>query len=691
MGMGGALQTPEQADVLDPTLNTDWVSALAAFLDQTAPVVVPPLYGRWYAVQDQLDGAGGTPQNPPWFSRLNQDPRYRVAAGLGTEVVQRDQQALMAVAQEQASVMVNTVNRRRKIMQAGREVFTSLWNRHLQGTNKVVESILLVTAWLHGKILSCAGGGPPTPTILPIVSGSPFGGRLIPWRRPFRFFPIKPLINTINNGGYIPKADDPDGQATPPTIIGTAVPGGLPDPGVGTIISTMSSDQRLYWGCVIFWVARKLLSTQGGKYWWLLRRLLRLGLDLIQLASTQGAASVAVLEKLRAGTLTSGDIQAIPPQNNFASVAQDPVLGDPNTWTGAPTPPTVGAKDNVQAAAFRQAAEALFDFVNGAPKLNPQIPKADIGGLVSCILNALTPATTFVAYEQAIHVRNPNTTLAWQAPDQLEPILTPPSVSFPMWHRLASISADWILPNVGDVPRNSVSLLETNQEFIEAFMVGLNHAINRELLWNGYPTDQRGTVFQQFWDPSGWVDGGGGVSVTGTRSFLDITEVRSWDPASVLGSHTGRNPKFEYLVLLVRGDVIKRYPNVIVYAAKAVIPDSNNPKNIQIDNNQEMYPAFQAILTGDVAYYGFELTKEQARGVAPDPGWFFVLQEHPSEPKFKDPQSPTSAHSDTNFAFSDYATENGGPVPPTAAVVAAKAWDAPIRAVILGSELLPAG
>jgi hypothetical protein len=692
MGMGGALQTPEQADVLDPNLNTDWVNALGKFLDptqQATPDVVPPLYGRWYAVQDRLD-YGGTSNNPPWFSRLNQDPRYRVAAGLGTEVVQRDQHALMAVAQEQASVMVNTVNRRRKIMQVGREVFTSLWGRHLQGTNKIVESILLVTAWMHGKILSCSGGGPPTPTILPIVSGSPFGGRLIPWRRPFRFFPVDPMIHKINNGGYIPKADNPDGQATPPTIIGTAVPGGLPDPGVGTIISTMSSDQRLYWGCVVFWVARKLLSTQGGKYWWLLRRLLRLGLDLIELASTQGAANVAVLEKLRAGTLTSADIQAIPQQNNFASVTQDPVLGDPTTWTGAPVPPTAGGKDNQQAAAFRQAAEALFDFVNGASKLNPQIPQADIPGLVTCILNGLTPATTFVAYEQAIHVRNPNTKLAWQAPDQLEPILTPPSVTFPMWNRLASISADWILPNVGDVPRNSVSLVETNQEFIEAFMVGLNHAINRELLWNGYPTDQRGTVFQQFWDPSGFVDGGGGVPVTGDRSFLDITELRGWDPTSALGSHTGRNPKFEYLVLLVRGDVIKRYPNVIVYASKAVLADPQDPKSIQIDDTKQMYPAFQAILTGDIAYYGFELTKELARGSGNDPGWFFVLQEHPSEPKFNDPQQPTSANKDNNFAASDYTFENGGNAVQTAAVLAQKAWEPPIRAVILGSELLPA-
>ena len=34
----------------------------------------------------------------------------------------------------------------------------------------------------------------------------------------------------------------------------------------------MSSDQRLYWGVVIFWVARKLLISDGGKFWWLLRK-----------------------------------------------------------------------------------------------------------------------------------------------------------------------------------------------------------------------------------------------------------------------------------------------------------------------------------------------------------------------------------------------------------------------------------
>src|SRR5205807_941078 len=53
------------------------------------------------------------------------------------------------------------------------------------------------------------------------------------------------------------------------------------------------------------------------------------------------------------------------------------------------------------------------------------------------------------------------------------------------------------------VPPNSVSLAVTNRRFVEAYLVGLNHELGRELLWNGYPTDQRGTTFARFWDPSG--------------------------------------------------------------------------------------------------------------------------------------------------------------------------------------------
>ena len=55
------------------------------------------------------------------------------------------------------------------------------------------------------------------------------------------------------------------------------------------------------------------------------------------------------------------------------------------------------------------------------------------------------------------------------------------------------------------MPPNTVSLLRTNRRFVEAFMAGLNHEFARELLWNEYPTDQRGSYFRQFWNVAGRV------------------------------------------------------------------------------------------------------------------------------------------------------------------------------------------
>ena len=66
-------------------------------------------------------------------------------------------------------------------------------------------------------------------------------------------------------------------------------------------------------------------------------------------------------------------------------------------------------------------------------------------------------------------------------------------------------SPKYFLPNINLIAPNSITLLETNQKFIESYMVGLNHEMARELLWREYPTDQRGSYFRQFWDVSGYL------------------------------------------------------------------------------------------------------------------------------------------------------------------------------------------
>ena len=84
--------------------------------------------------------------------------------------------------------------------------------------------------------------------------------------------------------------------------------------------------------------------------------------------------------------------------------------------------------------------------------------------------------------------------------DELEPMMDTPTFPQPMYEALRDLSHDHIFPGLEHVPPNTVQLLQTNDQFIESFMVGLNNELGRELLWRGYPTDQRGTSFRQFWD-----------------------------------------------------------------------------------------------------------------------------------------------------------------------------------------------
>ena len=87
-----------------------------------------------------------------------------------------------------------------------------------------------------------------------------------------------------------------------------------------------------------------------------------------------------------------------------------------------------------------------------------------------------------------------------------------------MYKPLLDISAELFLPNIDQIPPNSITLLETNQRFIEAYMVGLNHEFARELLWREYPTDQRGSYFRQFWDVRGVIDRDGPTRTRCARS-----------------------------------------------------------------------------------------------------------------------------------------------------------------------------
>ena len=93
-----------------------------------------------------------------------------------------------------------------------------------------------------------------------------------------------------------------------------------------------------------------------------------------------------------------------------------------------------------------------------------------------------------------------------------------------------------------------------------------------------------------------------------------------------LGENAGAG---EQLVLLLRGELLRRYPNSVIYAVAAVRKDGQ--LDLSPDPEDERHPLFRGTLKPDVTFLGFDLTEKEAIA---DPGWFFVIQQQPTEPRF---------------------------------------------------------
>jgi len=102
------------------------------------------------------------------------------------------------------------------------------------------------------------------------------------------------------------------------------------------------------------------------------------------------------------------------------------------------------------------------------------------------------------------------------------------------------------------------------------------------------------------------------------------------------------------MVLVMRGDLLKKYPNTMVYAQQAAYssPDPSQPRKLKggIDATQTKFPLFKAEIDPDITLLGFDLDKDEARGeriensttstVGKNPGWFFIMKERPGQVRF---------------------------------------------------------
>jgi len=681
IGLEGALRAPSMVsrpESLTPTkpffavlqyiLNIpyEWKAAAGAPKD---PVIAPPIYGGRHALRDRIDFtlAG-------WLNVLNRDPRLRVPAGFGTRVIQTYQEDYVARAWAQIRKVLD-FNRRIKFI-----AYTMATAKVLHAsvlTKLSPATLLAIVRPVTSKVL----GSPVTvhkqmdDSTLTLAATDAAARRLLRPRGPLarRLAATTPnfdqgqLITDINSGrvSAAPPKTPPTGLPTDSGLaaaLGSTVPPAiaalLANSWLIAIILLVLILIALFFG---LWAIAITLGLALVGLVYVVRRY-RGRLDLKEILTNPGAAAEAV--------------SATPARPNFHFVETDAAYR-PTIPGGSTVTATTGASvalpagitatqtdyftaagvggNSLEANNFRKAASSLFS------RLAIEAP-----------IVHRRPINLTIAHEKLVAALDPNR--AWPpviasqidfpispswflAPEHLVPAMSYPDFDDAMYEKLRDISTELFLPNANLIPPDTISLLETNPPFIEAYMVGLNHEFGRELLWREYPTDQRGSYFRQFWSVRGLIVPEGGAAAPSEEQkniYRDITPIDTWTSASQLGDHRHpKRPVKKSLVLTIRGELLKKYPNTLIYAQKAHIARDKNGKPMpdrepviqEVTTEQQMkdelkFPIFLAEIAPDIRFFGFDMTKETAYGddkpttASSDWGWFFIIQEIPGEPRF---------------------------------------------------------
>lgn len=567
------------------------------------PVVTLPLYGRWHALQQRLlRERDGTPLPNPgnWVADLNLDPRHRTAAGFGTAIVQDNQETYMDAAWRQLGEVL-AANAAIRRAQLAKLAGSALHRRHL-GALLAVEPgrALAITAPLHARVLD--------------------GGATVQHRRSESMLPpvltSASLRRALRSRGPLVRATSARAGVQPrPTAllervdkgeIAAAPPKATP-PGVVTIDEVAGAFAKMP-------EARK----------------------------AKGA-----VQAISEGALKPGATRDLPESSGF--MLRDPRARD-----------TKGEGREI-AKRFKRAQEevAVLVWASDEAAREPERGPLGVGKAAGVVVSSIDPRIT-VPRRIGHRVRFPRRVRDQLEPEVFQEAMAYPRIDVPMYEPLVRRSSDLFLPNIGLVEQNSVTLLETNQVFIESYLVGLNHEMGRELLWREYPTDQRGSVFRQFWDPSGALTDPRLTAEQRRELLYDIPKLHLWSRMSDLGRHDNRDsggPPEEEAVLLIRGELLKRYPNAVIYAHKAAWTPRADRRGddyahertlVGLDPAEEarpppakvLTPLYEAKVDPDITFIGFDLTTREAKGgdpardPRPDPGWFFVIKERPGEPRF---------------------------------------------------------
>ncbi|MBO0935321.1 hypothetical protein J2I47_02045 [Fibrella sp. HMF5335] len=662
LGLEGALKSPKMVSdkwPLSPTPLPDFQTGLQRLINlpeklvtlgDPTPVVTVPFYGAKHILEKEI-AITNNPAQDFWLTELNRDPRNRTAAGFGTKVIQTHQESYMRTAWEQVK-QVNDINQRIRLVQMAMQAGQRLFVKHFAALNPA--KALVITQLMHTKVTNS-----PT-TIRHAISQSQLplaavsatfrritrpGGTLI--RRFGGAVQTADLVEGLNNGTLTTAPPQPKlGDTNTVGEVVTQPPNTdwMPD-GLRRFLARLNEWLVLLIGLLI---GVMLLAVGLLVLSLVVAALAVLGFVLIRYAKQKQQ----VQDVLNAENLTPDLVDKLPARPGFkvfdADAPEQPVINT-NIITGlfADFGP-----DSNDAARFKTAMRDLFVFTGSVPPRPPVRRPLDLAQVQSRLFAVIEPRAA-IARRFAGTVFMPDwlTLPPAQLHDVIVPVMAYPDFKNPMYRPLRDLGNDNICPGIGRIPTNKITLLLTNSPFVESYMVGLNHEMGRELLWREYPTDQRGSYFRTFWEKSGFaVPPPGQTAEQQAEAEKDIPRLHTWGKRTQLGAHPNPAPASgvkppEKVVLTVRSDLFKRYPNTVVFAQRAKwLGQPGGEREMDetlevtpgMDYNTDIIktPRFGAEFIPDVKCFGFDLTLEQARGDATDPGWYFVIMERPGEPRF---------------------------------------------------------
>jgi len=680
------------------------------------PLIVPPLYGAWHGSSKEViaDVPGSDdPSDRDWFNELNLDPRHRTTAGFGTLVIQDQQEQLMASAWEQVGTVLEA-NQRLRQGQLAMEVEEKLHAGTLQQLS--VDNLIALTSKLHSRVLvdTEEGGKPARVTVQHLINNKsriPISVLTPAFRRMQR--PRGPLVSSqkqdedpnrksllerLNYGEVAPAGE-------PPEPDGTVTLGGISEtlrPPRAGIIEIFGSKFRWILLFIISILALGLLGL-------MVAYSILIGFTPLQIVLPYVVVAIVLLIVILRYLLPLYFQTVLSQQANAENISADTLRGisiEPGSSLETPSfvlpvgePDPLEGLDPERFLHYAiQAHEMFLD--RGLETIIPPEP-LDLSAIQSVLINALNPRGTILA----------RTRLQFRFSDlvdeDLNPIRIGPVFPQPMYEPLRDLSQEYLLPGLEFVPQNTIGLLETNRKFIESYMVGINAEMARELLWREYPSPLDATYFMQFWDvgeyiPTEEMEGKIKQKLEERDDYAemtpqeievefdkllkaklrDINEIhrwRKWDfrQRKWVPTKLGQNPlppddekkkkkEVRKLVLLIRGDLLKKYPTALIYAVEGKWVEAREgetyiytsedgthwrrePDFSFAEDKTTKTPIFRGTLPPEITFLGFDLTEEVARGhtemVTPNPedpehprvnhpGWYFVIEERVGETRF---------------------------------------------------------